>query len=178
MTHPLAHTIPARLPREIPLTQGKIALVDPEDYERVIAFKWHAARRISTSTERWYAAHSTYTDKKRSAILLHRFLLSLQGKEDVDHRNGDGLDNRRENLRVCTRSQNNANARKHRGSYRYKGVCLDVRDGRWQVEIRVEGQRIYVGRYPDEKDAARAYNDAAVRYFGEFARLNDLEGER
>jgi hypothetical protein len=111
---------------------------------------------------------------------MHRQLLGLTDpSEQVDHRNHDGLDNRRENLRPCTNQQNQHNQRKRAGcTSRYKGVHWDFRNGSWRAAIKAEGRTIHLGRFQDEDDAARAYDDAARRLFGEFALTNsDMEIE-
>jgi hypothetical protein len=93
----------------------------------------------------------------------------------VDHENQDGLDNRRANLRIATRSQNNANQRRRKDNTSgYKGVVWHKRERRWQAQIQVEGKCLYLGGFDDPKDAAQAYNVAAFTHFGEFARLNEI----
>lgn len=147
----------------IPLTQGKVAIVDDEDYETLIQFTWSAHR----SRNCWYAR----TRIQGMQFGMHELVL---GEKYVDHINRNGLDNRRENLRFCTNSQNQMNKGKQSGSYysRYKGVTRH-RSG-WMVRIQVNGKRIQVGYFKVEEDAAVAYNMAALKYHGEFARLNAI----
>ena len=157
---------------EIPLTQGRVALVDDEDADRVIAAgPWHAYRNKKT----WYAKHTVCVAKGAwQSIPLHRFILGA-GPEapSIDHINGNGLDNCRKNLRHCTTAENLCNARKRRGtSSRYKGVYLDVASGKWKAQAQVHGRRISLGRFDSEIDAAEAYDAAARRHYGEFARTN------
>src|ERR1700745_3514525 len=103
--------------QEIPLTQGKVALVDDEDYELVAQYKWHAH---VTWDKKWYA--KTHSGK----LTMHKFLLNPPSDMEVDHVNGDGLDNRRQNLRICNSTQNKGNMRKQDGrSSIYKGVSWD-----------------------------------------------------
>lgn len=148
----------------VPLTKGLVALVDDRDLPTVVGLRWQAAARSNGNG--WYA--------KSSHVLMHRLLMPGVGR--VDHVNGDGLDNRRENLRPATQSQNLANQRPCRGgSSRFKGVHWDRAKQRWMVTIRRDGRTRYVGRYDREVEAARAYNTAAVVLFGEYARLNQVE---
>jgi HNH endonuclease/AP2 domain len=151
---------------EIALGQGKIALVDNEDYERVIAAgPWHTGKHLRTQ----YAWH-TGPKPKFHAMLMHRFILDAQPGQQVDHINHDGLDNRRANLRLCSVSQNQANSLKRRGTTsKYKGVCRYR--GKWQATITV-GKQYHLGFFDSEEDAARAYDKAATEAWGQFATLN------
>lgn len=150
-------------------------LVDAEDVERLGAMRW--------SPIKFGGAYYAVTRKGTSpgglvSTFMHRLIMDAQPDELIDHANGDGLDNRKANLRRCTRSQNAANALSHRNSSsRFKGVSWAKSKKRWQATITVDYRSIFLGRYVIEEDAARAYDDAAVRYFGEFARLNlsDME---
>jgi len=154
---------------EIPLTQGKIALVDDRDAALVRSYgSWHAARR----GRRWYAA-SSEPGNRAHRVLMHRLIMGAERGLDIDHINHNGLDNRRENIRVSTHSTNDANVPKRAGtSSQYKGVTWDAWAGRWKAGIKVNYRSIHLGRFDDEKDAARAYDAAALEHFGEFARLN------
>lgn len=155
---------------EIPLSKEKVALISPEDAERVLAFKWcyhgegYAARGVHF-----------YVDGKRHTriILLHRFIANAPDGYDVDHRDGNGLDCRRHNLRVATRVQNIANSGPRAGkSSQYKGVQFIKKTGRWRATIGKEGRTIYLGMFDCESDAALAYDAAAFAAWGEFAYLN------
>lgn len=152
---------------EVPLTQGKCAFIDECDVLLVRGFLWSAVRfgRV------WYATRST---NSRGGFLMHKEILGIVGDLDVDHRDRDGLNNRRENLRVATRSQNNANAAKRfrATSSRFKGVYWHRGARKWQAHINAEGERVHLGLYLDEEQAALAYDKAAKELFGEFARLN------
>ncbi len=157
---------------EIPLTQGKVAIIDRSDYDLVSPFKWCAIQ----DGDRWYAVRMTYIPTKKT-IRLHRFLLNSKSNEKCDHINYDGLDNRRSNLRIVTNSQNMMNQMKRSGtSSRFKGVVWHKRDKIWEAYIRHNQRGIYLGRFSDEVEAAKAYNMAAIKYFGEYARLNQLGG--
>src|SRR3990167_3193433 len=158
---------------EIPLTQGKNAIIDDEDYSRISGYSWFTHRERN----QFYAwAYAGGGRKRREYIRMHQLILARQGTVEVDHINGDGLDNRRHNLRYATRHQNSMNMRKHsHGSSRFKGVCWDRNTrGRkkWLAQITSNYKRIFLGRYLDEEQAARAYDEAALRHFKQFARLN------
>lgn len=152
--------------KEIQLTKGKVALVDDEDYEMLIGLG------VRWCVNDGYAFNQAYGR-------MHRFLVSAPKDRMVDHINGDKLDNRKENLRFATNSQNQANRRVARGASKFKGVTwqkrkCDASRGYWKAQIVVNGELHYLGKYNTDLEAAKAYNEAAVRFFGEFAYLNDL----
>jgi len=151
--------------RTIPLTQGRVAVVDAADFEMLSHWNWH-------SDAGRYPARTTHVKGTRSSQRMHRTIMLPGPGQEVDHINGDGLDNRRANLRLCTRTQNNGNQRKARGVSQYKGVYRNNRHQMWVAHIGVKGQRVYLGEYAREEDAARAYDDAARTTFGEFALTN------
>jgi hypothetical protein len=151
--------------KEIPLTRSKVARIDDEDFERVNRHKWYAESR----GESWYARASF----KGKLVYMHRFLLGADPGQMVDHKDGDGLNNTRSNIRLCTSAQNNRHARKRRNSASpFKGVCWSKSHQRWVARIRAEGIFHHLGYFLDERDAAIAYNHAAVEHFREFARIN------
>ena len=152
--------------RKIELTQGKYALVDDKDFEWLNQWKWHY-------TGCGYARRCDYSrGKPEKYIYLHRFLMGFSNKE-TDHINNNKLDNRRNNLRLVNRSQSMANTllRKTNTSG-FKGVHLDKTRKKWAVQITKNYKHIHLGRFTDIKQAAFAYNQAAKKYFGEFARIN------
>jgi len=160
--------------KEIALTQGQVALVDDEDFERVMALApWYAL---------WYpecqlfkAVRNGKENGKPIIILMHRFVLDAPTGKEVDHRNHNTLDNQRENLRICTRSQNMGNVRKQTDrSSRFKGVSWYKRYQKWHVSICKDYNQQSLGYFTDEENAARAYNKAALEHFGEFAYLNEV----
>ncbi len=153
--------------KEISLTQGKVALVGDEDYEELNASKWCAVKRKGG----WYAMG-------RTGILMHRVILEAPPGVQVDHRNHDGLDNRRKNIRLCTSSQNNANRIKKPGcSSTYKGCSWCKARRKWQAYIYVNYKRIFLGYFAKEIEAARAYGQAALEYFGDFAFQQEIPQE-
>lgn len=149
--------------KEIPLTQGKVALVDDEDFSRVSALKWYAWRGQDGN---WYARASA------NSKYMHRFVRAdIRGM--VDHRDGNGLNNQKQNLREATDSQNQANRRKRRPtSSQFKGVNWHEGTQKWRAQIKLLGKSRHLGLFLTESGAARAYNDAARLIFGEFASLN------
>ncbi len=158
--------------KEIPLTKGQVALVDDEDYEALAKFKWHAHKFSQT----WCAARNVRGDDGvKRIVLMHRVIMGAPPGADVDHRNHNGCDNRRENLRVCTRQQNLRNQRKRAGkSSRLKGVSLCGQTGRWAAALKVGTKKVWLGRFKTEADAGAAYDRAAREHFGEFACLNEV----
>lgn len=155
--------------REIPLGNGGVAIVDEVDFVRLGGFKW-SADRVGRCT---YASRFVGTPPNRRKIYLHREILKPKTGKLVDHINGDGLDNRRENLRICTKGQNQRNQRKQIGtSSRFKGVSFDKSRGSWTAYISINGKRKVLGRFGQEEVAAREYDAAAKKHYGDFAKLN------
>jgi len=161
--------------KTIPLTQGKVALVDDEDFEFLNQWKWcySGPRRNPNSTG--YAFRGLWKNGSMGRIYMHRIVIKTRPGSIVDHVNRDGLDNRRRNLRIVTQSQNNLNSCKHLGSSSiYKGVHWSKRLGKWRVQISVEvsGPKVYIGAFENERHAAMAYDIWAHDIYGEFANLN------
>jgi len=153
--------------KRIPLTQGKFALVDEEDYEWLNQWKWYY--------NNGYAARDQWDPitKKQIKIRMHRIIMNAKEGEEVDHINHNGIDNQKYNLRVCTVSQNMQNSKSNKNSSsQYKGVSYNPMTQKCQVQIMYNGKFIYLGYYKDEEEAARAYDKAAIELFGEFACLN------
>jgi hypothetical protein len=147
--------------KEIPLINtDMVALVNDEDYEEISKYDWNL-------TSNGYVR--SYTP-----LFLHRFILKAPRNLDVDHKNNNPLDNQRENIRISTRSQNCANARKRRcaKSSKYKGVCWREYAHKWMAVITVNRKFIYLGYFTSETAAAIAYDLAALKYFREFSKLN------
>jgi hypothetical protein len=153
--------------RWIPLTRGKFALVDEADYVWLSQRKWCAHKQIRKGVVYWYVIAAT----KKPKPYMHRLIVGASRGQLVDHKNGDGLDNRRENLRVATRAQNAMNRQPTRGRVVAKGV--NQVGERWYAAITVRGRRKHLGSFASERAAAQAYDDAAKKHFGEFARVNE-----
>jgi hypothetical protein len=157
--------------KRIPLTQGKVALVDDEDYVWLSQWKW-CAHLVG---KKWYAVHNHYEGPIQHHWRMHRLIMKAGKGKQVDHINGDGLDNRKENLRFCTHTGNMRNAGPHcDGSSGYKGVYWHRKNSRWQAHITINGKQRYLGHFRVKEDAARCYNEAASKHYGEFAWLNPL----
>ncbi len=157
--------------RRIALTQGRFAIVDPADYERLSRCKWRLCKTKGKNV--LYAERSIRrSDGTYSRILMHRQLIRPPGGYVIDHVNGCGLDNRRANLRLATVAQNAWNANKRGGRSGYKGVWLAKDKGLWRASIVCCGKRRHLGYFRDKRDAAKAYDRAARQYHGEFAVLN------
>lgn len=153
--------------KKIPLTKGRYARIDDVDFERVAQIRWSTTKSKS-AIETFYAISKV----GKKTIYLHRFILEPTDKETVDHINGDGLDNRRENLRICTQSQNLMRQRKTRGKSKYKGVWKHQYKDKWCADIKANGVRHRLGIFKTEKSAAKAYDEKAKEIHGVFARLN------
>jgi hypothetical protein len=154
---------------EIILTRGMVALVDDADQEMLAMYSWRAIKGIG----RWYAmAWTPQVAWSRRALTMHRLVLG-EPAADVDHVNGDGLDNRRSNLRIATDSQNGANrVAQGGGTSIYKGVCRRSGETRWRATVQVLGRKVNAGSHATEEEAARAYDALARQHFGPFAALN------
>lgn len=152
--------------KQIGLTQGQTALVDSEDFPTLYHFKWYAVRSRNGV---WYAQR-----KDRGRIVkMHRAILGAPKGIKVDHRDTNGLNNRKENLRLAPGNSNNANSRKQKNNTSgYKGVSWQAGYDRWKAYIRVRGTYIHLGVFTNLIKAAKAYDTAAREHFGEFARCN------
>jgi len=173
-------------PVRIPLGRGLFALIDAADSERVAAFAWHATTK-KEHPDVHYVQHTTRLGSGQSArkgsLALHRFIMGCQPGDGkvVDHRNGNPLDNRRENLRVTDKRGNATNVTRSKQQRRggFKGVSWNPAMGKWQAsicagEVKPNGKRrqLYLGCFVDPIDAALAYDAVALQHFGEFACLN------
>jgi len=167
--------------KKIKLTQGKETLVDDDDYEMLNEHKWHAAK----AGNKYYAVRSlsTQSDGTRKRLKMHRAIIKPTDELEIDHRNGNTLDNRKENLRECTHQQNQANRRLGKDNTSgYKGVSYKKRNKDminehskpWEVRIRYNGKRLYLGAYKTKEEAALAYNKKAIELYGEYAYLNNV----
>ena len=155
------------------VSSGKAqAVVSDEDFAALNAFTWHL---VGGRLKRFYAGRR---DADGKTIYMHRVVLNAPDGVQVDHINNDRLDNRRENLRLCNQSQNNANSSRRRTSTNtYRGVYWDRYNRSWRAWINVGGKGRSLGYFKNEIDAAIAYNKAALDAFGEFAVPNQIESE-
>lgn len=157
--------------KTINLTNGGVALVDDSDYETVVAVgRW---RRMETDNKQ-YAIWNSRKNGKPVFALMHRLILG-DPAQFTDHIDGDGLNNQRSNLRPCSPGQNQYNRRLNlKSKSGFKGVQSVASSPNWRVRIGFRGKRIYGGVFPTKQEAARKYNELALQYFGEFARLNPV----
>ena len=161
--------------KRIKLTRGYWATVDDIDYDYLNQYKWSYAGRDNEG----YAARSTSITLSKGKYkgvryLMHRLILNASSGLEVDHINGNRLDNRRSNLRLCTHRENSRNTYR-RNNKRFKGVYYWPRDNNWRAKITVNRKTIHIGYYDTEEMAAKAYDKAALHHFGEFARLNNAK---
>lgn len=148
------------------LKHGHIAIVDDADVPFVSEFKWYL------SSDGRYAIAKPYKDGKQPTVYMHRLLMCAKKGQQVDHANGNGLDNRRQNIRLCNQSQNNANIRTgHRASTGFRGVYENPR-GTYFAAISINGRIKNLGTFVQKEDAALAYDRAKKTLFGEFAACN------
>ncbi len=146
--------------RKVHLPSGHIVLVDVEDWKKVRLKKFYA-----------YKSGKTIYARTKKGRRIHHIILGKKRGYVIDHINGDGLDNRKENLRHCTIKENTRNRHARTGLSKYKGVSK-VRGKKWQANISVDGEKKYLGIFVTQKEAAETYDRAAKKYFGEFAQLN------
>jgi len=138
------------------------AIIDKEDYETVKDYKWGLHQ----------TKFGNYVRSTKDRIYLHRLIMGFPN--EVDHKNHNGLDCRKENLRECSSSQNKMNRRAEKGTSKYKGVYWHKQSKKWHTEIMVNGIKHSLGLHKSESQAAKRYNRAALKYFGEFAVLNEV----
>lgn len=154
--------------KKIELTKGKFAIVDDEDFDFLNQWEW-------CYTSSGYAMRTVKIDGKDQFILMHRLINGTPKGMYTDHKNGDGLDNRKINLRNATNSNNQMNRiNLPGGTSAYRGVSWASKARKWKSAIKLNQKSINLGYFDDESEAAKAYNDAAEKYHGVFARLNDI----
>lgn len=154
--------------KTVKLSNGMEALVSDEDYERVAQYRWHA---MPVNRGRVYAIHTVNDGQHTRSVYLHRFIMDAPDGMMVDHRNGNGLDNQRDNLRIVTRSQNLHNRKPVPG--RYRGVVKH--NGRWLARISVGNKKRHLGTFATPEQAALAWNRAIIDAgLAEYATLNQI----
>jgi len=155
--------------KKIPLTKGKYAVVDNEDYAWVKSVgKWSCHIGSSTSYAR--------REEKGVLVIMHRLIVGAPQGLVVDHIDGNGLNNRRENLGICTNAQNLMNRKNQRNNRSgFKGVSWHKAQGKFRAFIYLKGRHISLGSFSKAKEAAQAYNQASLKYHGKFGRLNKLD---
>ncbi len=151
----------------IPLTQGKFAVIDEADYELVSGHKWFAHKPHQRPS--WYANANIRRDGRWGIIRMHRVIMDAPAGMEVDHRDGDGLNNTRANLRLATKSQNMANRGAPRANKTGLKGAFPCGKG-WMSRIRHQGKQIYIGFYATPEEAHAAYAAKAREIHGEFAR--------
>ena len=155
--------------KRIKLTKGKVAIVDASDYDALMKFKWCARKNRGANV--FYAMAYLGKDEGRKSYYMHSLLLDRPKGMEIDHINGNGLDNRRSNLRICTRSENEMNRGKNKNNTSgYKGVCWNKNDKRWYVKIGLNNKQINLGRFSDKLEAYKAYVSACKKYHGKYAK--------
>lgn len=164
------------MPKEIPLTQGRVAIVDDQDFERLNQWKWYARRAPSRFASTFYATRNSRVEGgTRHSIQMHRVILGVGPGVEIDHIDGDGLNNTRSNLRIALKKENRRNSRKQAkpvASSKLKGVDWHEKSFAFRARIKVDGKLIHLGYFGSEEAAARAYDEAAEEHFGPFARVN------
>jgi len=158
--------------KEIKLTQGQVTTVDDTDYDWLNQWKWYAMKVCNT----FYAVRNIRkSDGKQRKVLMHRVILGLKSSDphEADHRNGNGLCNKQNNLRIVTHAQNLHNQRPQKNcSSVYKGVCWKKQYAKWRAQIKKNKQETFLGYFDNEIDAAKTYDKAAKLFFGKFAQTN------
>lgn len=138
------------------------AIIDKDDYDLVKDYRWGLHK----------TKHGPYVRNVKNRLYLHRLIMGFP--KEVDHKNHDGLDCRKQNLRACNSSQNKMNRRPEKGTSKYKGVYWHKQREKWHSEITVNGVKHSLGLHNTQVDAAKRYNKAALKYFGDFAILNEV----
>lgn len=154
--------------KSIPLTRRKFAIVDEADYDWLKQWKWYCSKT-------GYAVRGVWENGKRFTKRMHRIIVNTPNAMETDHINGNRLDNRRCNLRICTTAQNQMNRGVQKNNQSgYKGVSY-IGNNKWKAIIKLEGRDYFIGRFSSKIEAAKAYNEAALKYYGEYAGLNPIE---
>lgn len=160
--------------KEIPLTKGKVALVDDDDFEWLYQYSWCYSEKVF-GCKYGYALRGFKQNRKTKLVKMHREIMKAPAGIQVDHIDGDKLNNQRSNLRLCTHGENCRN-RISTGASGFKGVFWFAPDSRWRAMFKMNRKIKLVGYFKDARDAAIAYDEAITKAFGEFARTNKSMG--
>lgn len=157
--------------KQILLSKGKVTIVDDEEFDKLSQNKWYCSHY-------GYAVRTYRNGKKRGMYWMHRQIMNCPDNMEVDHINGNRLDNRKENLRLCSRLENCKNiSTPITNNSGYKGVSLDKRRGKFRAYITIENKQKWLGYFNTAKEAAVKYNEAAIEYYKEFAKLNEVNDD-
>lgn len=165
-------TVFTRGQASIPLTNGEMVILDATDYKIVKHFVWRGQQYAGRGFTYAVGSIRNLKSGKYTPVAMHRLILGATAKEHVDHKNGNGLDNRRGNLRLCSIAENVRNQHARRGVSRYKGVTWCKQTKKWYARIKRDRRSYYLGRFSSERTAALAYDQAALRLHEDFANLN------
>lgn len=156
--------------KRIPLTQGKYAIVDDDDYEELKQYKWYPHHAFNLC---YAVRHTKCVKGERGLVYMHRQILNAPKGVMVDHKNRKGLDNRKQNIRLCNNSKNQGNSKKQSNNTSgFKGVSWHKNKKMWIAHIRINGKLRHLGYFDDCVKAAKSYDEAAKDYFGKYALLN------
>jgi hypothetical protein len=162
--------------KKIPLSRGHFAIVDDEDFDKVSKLKWHV-RESKQGCKTLYATSSRRNEGK-VALRMHRLIIGAELRFQVDHIDGNGLNNQKSNLRICTHHQNQFNKSfSDKNKSGFKGVSSHQNSEKFRARLKLNGREIHLGLFSDKMEAALAYDLAAVKHFGQFARTNAMLGK-
>lgn len=157
----------------IKVTKGLYTLVDDDDYEELSKYKWYASKKSKNYDKYYIERRIRYPDGSSKIFKMHRIIMNAPPGKNVDHINGNPLDNRKCNLRLCSQSQNNMNSKLQKNSTTgYRGVSWHKKAGKWRAYINVNRKQYHLGLYDDINDAIDAYNKASIEKHGEYANKN------
>jgi hypothetical protein len=164
--------------KEIQLSRGFVTQVDDEDFEFLSQISWFAFKH----GQKFTAARTLFINGRRKTIFMHRCILlpcNTSSKIEIDHIDGNALNNQKANLRTCTHSQNTKNKDKQSiNTSGFKGVYFHKKNKKWRAQIGLNGRRVTLGEFHTKEEAASTYDLSAVKYYGEFARLNFPGGDK
>ena len=172
-SYPLSIFYFTKMAKEIILTQGKVAIVDDEDYDYLNQFKWCANKMKGKF---YVVGNILLPTNKKTRTSMHRFIMKPEKCMVIDHLDGNPLNNQKNNLRICTHAENMRNSKINiNNKSGYKGVSYQKDRNNYRASIKFNNKKINIGDFIDPIDAARAYNAAALKYHGEFAHINKID---